>query len=163
MHKKSKKRHHSSSRSERRYRSTKRKLRRITSKLDTLTQLFLKQSQTTQTQTTIPTQKETPMKQSINNLKEITTPRQAKNGTRMFQCPQTGDLYGSYASGYTRRKSASAESQRFYQLNPVDVTKQNIKLNNGFEYVYHSTKRIMIPNESDRLALIEQRYNSRKA
>lgn len=97
----------------------------------------------------------------LNN--EITSSRQAKNGTRMFQCPQTGDLYGSYASGYVRRKSASAESQRFYQLNPVDVTKQNIKLNNGFEYVYHSTKRIMIPNESDRLEIIQRRAASRQA
>ena len=66
----------------------------------------------------------------LNN--EITTPRQAKNGTRMFQCFQTGDLYGSYASGYVRRKSASSNSRRFYQLNPVNVTKQNIKMKNGF-------------------------------
>jgi hypothetical protein len=91
---------------------------------------------------------------------EITTPRQAKNGTRMFQCPKTGDLYGSYTSGYVRRK---CDSQGFYQLNPVNVTKKTHKLNNGFEYVYHSTKRIMIPNESDRLSLIELRHSRRKA
>ena len=152
-----------SSRSERRYRSTKRKLRKITSKLDTLTQLMLKQSQTTATQTTTQTEKVVPMQQSINNLTEITTPRQSKNGTRMFRCTQTGDLYGSYASGYVRRKSASAESQRFYQLNPVNVTKQTRKLSNGFEYINSQYKRIMIPNEADRLALIQRRAASNKA
>lgn len=148
-----------SSRSERRYRSTKRKLRRITAKLDNLTQIMLKQSQPTQTTQTT-TQKETPMQQSLNNLKEITTPRQAKNGTRMFQCLTTGDLYGSYASGYVRRKNVNGDSQRFYQLNPVNVTKQTHKLNNGTEYVHSQYKRIMLPNESDRLALIERRAAS---
>ena len=38
----------------------------------------------------------------LNN--EITTPRQAKNGTRMFLCERTGARYGSYASGYVRRE-----------------------------------------------------------
>lgn len=97
----------------------------------------------------------------LNN--EITTPRQSQNGTRMFQCPKTGDLYGSYASGYVRRKNVNGDSKRFYQLNPVDVTKQTYTLNNGTEYVYCQYKRIMIPNESDRLALIQRRYNSLNA
>ena len=38
-----------------------------------------------------------------NNLIEITTPLQSKNGTRMFECTRTGAHYGSYASGYVRR------------------------------------------------------------
>lgn len=97
----------------------------------------------------------------LNN--EITTPRQSQNGTRMFQCPTTGDLYGSYASGYVRRKNVNGESKRFYQLNPVDVIKQTHKLFNGTEYVYSQYKRIMINNESDRLALIQRRYNALNA
>ena len=96
----------------------------------------------------------------LNN--EITTPRQNKNGTRAFLCNRTGCTYLSYTSGYVRRLRPSNECTRvgIYQLNPTNVTKKNLKLNNGFEHVYHATKRIMIPNESDRLALIERRSAS---
>lgn len=38
------------------------------------------------------------------NLTEITTPRQTRNGTRMFHCSRTNALYGSYISGYVRRE-----------------------------------------------------------
>ena len=40
----------------------------------------------------------------LNN--EITTPRQAKNGTRAFKCNRTGYTYTSYSSGYVRRQRA---------------------------------------------------------
>ena len=57
-----------------------------------------------------------------NNLIEITTPLQSKNGTRMFKCTRTGAHYGSYASGYVRRKvNGSQPSGRFYQLNKKEV------------------------------------------
>ena len=49
-----------------------------------------------------------------HNLKEVTTQRQAKNGTRIFLCPG-GELMGSYSSGYVRRCDSS---DRIYQLNP---------------------------------------------
>jgi len=49
-----------------------------------------------------------------HNLKEVTTQRQAKNGTRIFLCPG-GELIGSYSSGYVRRCDSS---DRIYQLNP---------------------------------------------
>ena len=48
------------------------------------------------------------------NIKEVTTQRQAKNGTRIFLCP-TGQLLGSYESGYVRRCDSS---DRIWQLNP---------------------------------------------
>ena len=48
-----------------------------------------------------------------HGLKEVTTQRQAKNGTRIFLCP-TGELLGSYSSGYVRRCDSS---DRIYQLN----------------------------------------------
>ena len=87
-----------------------------------------------------------------SNLIEITTPRQLKNGTRMFQCIPTGDLYASYSSGYVRRKAVN--SNRFYQLNKKSVTKVfNKQLNMEFDV----TKRIMIKSEKDRLNLINQR------
>jgi hypothetical protein len=87
-----------------------------------------------------------------SNLIEITTQRQLKNGTRMFKCIHTGDLYASYASGYVRRKSIS--SNRFYQLNKKNVTK---KFNKHLNMEFDITKRIMIESEQDRLNLINQR------
>ena len=48
------------------------------------------------------------------NIKEVTTQRQAKNGTRIFLCPG-GQLLGSYESGYVRRCDSS---DRIWQLNP---------------------------------------------
>lgn len=137
------------SRSEKRYRSTKRKLRRITAKLDTLTQLMLKQSQTPQpsqtTQTT--TQKETPMQQTLANLTEITSPRQTQNGTRAFLCNRTGAIYTSHSNGYVRRQMKTTKGHSGqYQINAIK---------NGI--------RIMIPNESDRLSLIEKRAAAYKA
>jgi hypothetical protein len=87
-----------------------------------------------------------------SNLIEITTPRQLKNGTRMFQCIHTGDLYGSYASGYVRRKTAG--SDRFYQLNKQSKVKVfNKQLN--MEFI--NTNRIKIESAQDRLNLINQR------
>jgi len=102
----------------------------------------------------------------LNN--EITTPRQAKKGTRAFLCNRTGAIYTSHANGYVRRQihisaRSSKGSSGQYQLNPVNVTKKTLKLNNDFEYVFRSNKRIMITNESDRLALIERRASSYKA
>tara|TARA_R100000027_G_scaffold22170_1_gene16069 strand:- start:46 stop:753 length:708 start_codon:yes stop_codon:yes gene_type:complete len=87
-----------------------------------------------------------------SNLNEITTARQLKNGTRMFKCIQTGDLYASYSSGYVRRKAIN--SNMFYQLNKKNVSKVfNKQLNRAF----NNTKRIMIESEQDRLNLINQR------
>ena len=92
-----------------------------------------------------------------SNLNEITTARQLKNGTRMFQCIQTGDLYASYSSGYVRRKAVN--SNRFYQLNKKNVTKVfNKQLNMEFDI----TKRIMIKSEQDRLNLINRRTSNIK-
>ena len=85
----------------------------------------------------------------LNN--EITTPRQAKNGTRAFLCNRTGAIYTSHANGYVRRQihisaRGSKGSSGQYQIN----TRKN-------------GKRIMLNNESDRLALIERRASSYKA
>ena len=48
------------------------------------------------------------------NIKEITTQRQAKNGTRQFKLP-TGEMLATYKSGYVRRCDSS---DRIWQLNP---------------------------------------------
>ena len=48
------------------------------------------------------------------DIREITTQRQAKNGTRAFKMP-TGQLIASYNSGMVRRCDSS---DRIWQLNP---------------------------------------------
>ena len=96
----------------------------------------------------------------LNN--EITTPRQAKNGTRAFLCNRTGSTYLSYSSGYVRRLRANTECTRvgIYQLNKQSITVLEQTTFNGRTFKTCQTKRIMIPNESDRLALIERRAAS---
>ena len=81
-----------------------------------------------------------------NNLIEITTPLQSKNGTRMFKCTRTGAHYGSYASGYVRRKTN--EDSRFYQLN---------KTFKPFPDVSNCIMRERLTTEVARLDLINQR------
>ena len=49
------------------------------------------------------------------NIKEMTTERQKKNGTRQFVLPN-GDQLASYTTGYVRRCNSS---DRIYQLNKV--------------------------------------------
>ena len=90
-----------------------------------------------------------------SNLKEITTQRQLKNGTRMFQCVLTGDLYGSYSSGYVRRKNVN--SYRFYQLNKK-ITVKRFSKSWWEKSEYDCIARIMIESEQDRLDLINQRH-----
>lgn len=94
------------------------------------------------------------------NLVEITTPRQANNGTRMFYDSKSGCRYGSYASGYVRRiyivrfnpvfvlgPAHLNNKQQMYPLNP------RASIGNGS---YRSTICIMIKNEADRIAMINE-------
>ena len=92
-----------------------------------------------------------------NNLIEISTQRQLKNGTRMFQCISTGDLYASYNSGYVRRKAANGDM--FYQINKKYTTKV---FNEQLKKEFTNTKRIMIKSEQDRLDLINRRTSNIK-
>jgi len=55
------------------------------------------------------------------NIREVTTPRQKANGTKMFQLPN-GVLIASYKSGYVRKVSYG---NRVYQLNKKYL--QNIR------------------------------------
>ena len=90
-----------------------------------------------------------------SNLIEITTPIQSKNGTRMFKCTRTGAHYGSYASGYVRRKvDGGSSAGRFYQLNKKEMVESfNPALNMSFV----GTERVMINTEEERLNLINRR------
>ena len=90
-----------------------------------------------------------------SNLIEITTPLQSKNGTRMFKCTRTGAHYGSYASGYVRRKvDGGSSAGHFYQLNKKEMVESfNPALNMSFV----GTERVMINTEEERLNLINRR------
>ncbi len=93
-----------------------------------------------------------------HGLKEVTTQRQAKNGTRIFLCPG-GELLGSYKTGYVRRCNSS---DRIYQLNPkYQREDRNVWLDeNGELYTRKSTcwSRALIYNELTRLAFIVKYY-----
>ena len=80
------------------------------------------------------------------DIKEVTTPRQALNGTREFELPikyRWGKRIrlASFKTGYVRNQNGCYSN---YQLNKVIRYKE--KSNRYYNY-----KRILIPNEIDRL------------
>tara|TARA_R100001460_G_scaffold26838_3_gene54352 strand:+ start:150 stop:536 length:387 start_codon:yes stop_codon:yes gene_type:complete len=94
-----------------------------------------------------------------HNLKEVTTQRQAKNGTRIFLCPG-GELLGSYSSGYVRRCNSS---DRIYQLNPKYQREDRwmwLDRDTGETYVRKGTAwaRALIYEEMTRLVFIVEYY-----
>jgi hypothetical protein len=98
------------------------------------------------------------------DLIEITTPRQAKNGTRAWKCSRTGALYGSYASGSVRRTPLDFQ---FGYKTPTRLNKRNVTVLhkdkfNGKTFLTTTSKFIMIPHEEDRIALINHRSASYK-
>ena len=94
-----------------------------------------------------------------HGLKEITTQRQARNGTRIFLCP-TGEKLGSYESGYVRRCNSS---DRIYQLNPKYKREKRwlfLDSDTGKTYVSKCTtwSRAKIYSEMARLVFIVEYY-----
>ena len=93
-------------------------------------------------------------------IKEITTPRQALNGTRKFKLPMKwysklnsehsyDIVLSSYASGYVRKscwKHYFSGNLTEYQVNKVKRIPPNTKGNH-----YEMYERILIPKELDRL------------
>ena len=93
-------------------------------------------------------------------IQDITTPRQKKNGTRIFQLPIK--MYGKYIkvgsfkSGYVRRlECIGFRSESSYQLNKrVESDPEYYKIERNGETLYRKfTTRTceLIPNEVDRL------------
>ena len=80
------------------------------------------------------------------DIKEVTTPRQALNGTREFELPikyrwGKNIRLASFKTGYVRNQNGCSSN---YQLNKVIRYKE--KGNRYYNY-----DRILIPNEVDRL------------
>ena len=96
-------------------------------------------------------------------IKEISTYRQQKNGTRIFQLPikKYGQFIevGSFKSGYVRRMNGGYTP---YQLNKCEPNTeyhkeykwcaiQKTSLKTGKYTKYEGKKRILIPHEADRI------------
>jgi len=91
------------------------------------------------------------------DIREITTQRQAKNGTRQFKMP-TGQILATYKSGYVRRCDSS---DRVYQLNPKYKTKTRwvFLTENGLETKEYDTwARAIIYSKLARLNFILKYY-----
>ena len=97
-------------------------------------------------------------------IKEITTDRQKKNGTRMFKLPMKAYwkyadysepvILATYKSGYVRRlltNSGVYGGAGCYQLNKVTKGDRYYKLSSGDYRKFNVHKRTLIPNEVDRL------------
>ena len=89
------------------------------------------------------------------NIKEVTTKRQKKNGTREFELPIKNQYGGkkirvaSFESGYVRRQNGAHTA---YQLNKrCDSDPQYYELSNGDYRKYTTRSCVLIPNEQVRL------------
>ena len=103
----------------------------------------------------------------MDNLTEITTQRQSKNGTRMFYCERTGCRYGSYASGYVRREVDTVYSRWDHDNHwfvKVSGAPRQYQLNKTFKPFkgYNNIGRERITCEQKRLELIKRRAKSYK-
>ena len=89
------------------------------------------------------------------DIKEVTTPRQALNGTREFELPIKYPWgkrirLASFKTGYVRNQNGCSSN---YQLNKVKKTSKFHKYtnqHNGYYKIDHY-KRVLIPSEKDRL------------
>jgi len=88
------------------------------------------------------------------NIKDVSTPRQTKNGTVVWQLPiKCGkDKFievASFKTGYVRNQNSGYSN---YQLNKrCDSEPQYYKLSNGYYNKYTTRTCVLIPNEKDRL------------
>jgi len=90
------------------------------------------------------------------NIKDVSTPRQCKNGTVVWRSPiknkwNKGSFIevASFTTGYVRNQNSGYSN---YQLNKrCDSEPQYYKLSNGYYNKYITRSCVLIPNEKDRL------------
>ena len=94
----------------------------------------------------------------IMNIKDVTTDRQKKNGTTVFEIPYKNPLnpaqkyqFAEYETGYVRSLNAYASP---YQLNKRKTNKRTYTNHNGGVTTYDSYERILIPKRKDRLKFL---------
>ena len=90
------------------------------------------------------------------NIKDVSTPRQCKNGTVVWRLPiknkwNKGSFIevASFTTGYVRNQNSGYSN---YQLNKrCDSEPQYYKLSNGYYNKYITRSCVLIPKEIDRL------------
>ena len=87
-------------------------------------------------------------------VKDVTTNRQKKNGTTMFELP-TGDNVAEFKSGYIRKYLMSGQAKykyhTCYQLNPVYKSPYKIITSDGTLYEGQHNNRMLIYSRAERL------------
>jgi len=93
----------------------------------------------------------------IMNIKDVTTDRQKKNGTTVFEipyknplCPELKFQFAEYKTGYVRNLNAYSP----YQLNKKITIKKKYTTYNGKTREFDTYKRILIPKRKDRLKFL---------
>lgn len=89
-------------------------------------------------------------------LVEITSQRQANNGTVCYFDPVTNSSYMSYESGYVRRQyqNRNWRGDLITTIYQVNKTRQALRVSSWSGCEYFQTERILISTHDDRLDLI---------
>jgi len=94
-------------------------------------------------------------KMDLLNITDVSTPRQAKNGTVVWRLPIKYSTHpkfievASFKTGYVRNQNGGYSN---YQLNKrCDSEPQYYKLSNGYYSKYITRSCVLIPKEIDRL------------
>ena len=108
-------------------------------------------------------EKELYKQMDLLQIKEVSTYRQQKNGTRIFELPikKYGQKIqvGSFKSGYVRRMNGGYTPYQLNKCEPnteyyperkwCDIQKTSLRTGKYFKYI--GKKRILIPHETDRI------------
>lgn len=93
----------------------------------------------------------------IMNIKDVTTDRQKKNGTTVFEipyknplCPEKKFQFAEYKTGYVRSLNAYSP----YQLNKRKTNKRPYRNHIGELKTFDVYERILIPKRKDRLKFL---------
>mgnify|MGYP000026148224 FL=1 len=105
---------------------------------------------------------------------EVTSQRQADNGTISYFDPQTKTYYNLYESGYVRRSfgrkrwaNGQLGDETIYQLNPTKTVQHAFNRHDGYSYSFNGRSRVMLMTHEERMecaarAVINYRNTSAK-
>jgi len=90
---------------------------------------------------------------------EVTSQRQADNGTISYFDPQTKTYYNLYENGYVRRsfgrkrlRNGKLSDETNYQLNPTRMVDQTYTWSTGISRTYKCKERIMLMSHDERIS-----------
>ena len=89
---------------------------------------------------------------------EVTSQRQADNGTISYYDPQARVYYNLYENGYVRRSFGRVKmsngrwsDERIYQLNPTKMVQHTFNRHDGHPYTVSSKSRIKLESHEERM------------